>query len=82
MPDHHIYMRYIEANDDTCVTVGVKDGQIRLSTDDYYARRAYLTPQQAAQLRDALDEALWLTEIVYDGAYQKTAAEIAAAMTR
>ena len=70
------FRRDILARDDTNVVLTADRGNIRLNYDDAYARSATMNLKQARELREALDEAIWFTELFYDGEYELTAEEI------
>jgi len=72
------FRRDILARDDTNVVLTADLGKIRLNYDDTYARSATMNLKQARDLREALDEAIWFTELFYDGEYELTAAEVQA----
>lgn len=60
------YRREISDVDDERTEVNLGTGSqanlVRVCTGDMMGRAAYLNTSQASELRDALDEAIWLAE--------------------
>lgn len=75
-----VYKRYVAGVDGEETQVSLHGDRIRVCTDYWVGTPTHLTIDQAKQLREALDEAIWLHEIAFDGNYMKSEAEIQAAL--
>lgn len=74
------YKRYVTGVDGEETQVLLHGEHIRVCTDYWTGHPTHLTIEQAKELRDALDEAIWLHELAFDGEYMKSEAEIKAAL--
>ena len=76
MQFRRIYRQDVAVNDGTHIELSIDRGVIAIRTDDTYVRTVYPSLDQVRQLRDALNELIWLHELAFDGEYMLTEDEI------